>query len=82
MSSNSLERIVHGTFPNTDGTITEVVRYDRAGKLYFEPERGKRRQVTLAEAADALARTDAHYPGRRYGGTRIDAEVRRRRTNQ
>jgi len=30
-----------------------IVRYERASKWYIEPEGGKRRQVTLRDAAEA-----------------------------
>jgi len=32
------------------GTTGEVVRYEKAGKWYFEPKRGKRKKLTIAEA--------------------------------
>jgi hypothetical protein len=40
------DRTVHATNP---GYLTEVVRYNKAGKWYFE-EPGRRRPLTLLEA--------------------------------
>lgn len=65
------DRTVHGVL--ADGT-TEIVRYDRAGKWYFEPREGKRRQVVLEEAARA-ASLGTHYANQ-YGGQAFNARVR------
>lgn len=63
------DRVVHGH----DSEGAEIVRYDRAGKWYIEPKGGKRRKVTLDEAAHAaVAGTTS---GNRYGGARFDARV-------
>jgi hypothetical protein len=64
------DRQVHGY--TTDGAA--IVRYDRAGKWWVEPEGGKRRPVKLDEAAALAAAGRALL--NRYGGTRFDATVR------
>jgi hypothetical protein len=63
---------VHGI--NAAGDAV-VVRYDRAGKWYLEPIGvGKRRAITLAQAAD-IARLGRAFIGR-PGGGRFDALLR------
>lgn len=70
----NFDRTVHGK--TADGG--ELVRYDRAGKLYVEYGDGrKRRNVKLSEAAQMLAAKGAEPFFGRYGGKRIDAEVRK-----
>ncbi|WP_431798591.1 hypothetical protein [Microbacterium kunmingense] len=64
-------RTVHGVA--ADGA--EIVRYERAGKWFVEPGEGKRRAVSLSEAA-ALAVAGTSYSGR-SGGGRFDAAVRK-----
>ncbi|MBC9927207.1 hypothetical protein [Leucobacter sp. cx-169] len=56
----------------------EVVRYDRTGKYYLENEL-ERRRVTLAEAVEFAVQPGVVVLLGRYGGTRFDAEVRKRR---
>lgn len=70
MSLSIWDRTVHGT----DATGAEIVRYNRARKWYIEPKGGKRRQVSLTEAAQAAA--DGKAPLGRYGGTAFDARVK------
>lgn len=67
------DRTVHGYTSDGD----PIVRYDRAGKFYVEPEGGKRRPVKLAEAAQ-LAVAGRALLGR-FSGTRFDAAVRKLR---
>jgi len=64
------DRTVHGH----NATGDPIVRYDRAGKWYLEPEGGKRRRLSLHEAARmaALGTVRLGQPG----GTMFDAAVR------
>lgn len=41
------DRSVHASFPG----LEDIVRYERAGSWYIELSSGKRRRVTVAEAA-------------------------------
>jgi hypothetical protein len=68
------DRIVHGQTVDH----AEIVRYDRAGKWYFEwPDRLRpRRQVTIGEAARAAVE-GKFYLGL-YGGRVFDQRVRDR----
>ena len=67
------DRTVHGL--TDDGG--EIVRYDRAGKWYFEYRDRKRRHVTIAEAVQAAAAGKAVLG--RAGGLAFDAKVRKLR---
>ena len=62
------------------GESGEVVRYDRAGKWYFEPKEGKRKKLTLAEAVDKGIWLWYHDGGTvcldRVGGNAFDRGVR------
>lgn len=71
MSPIDFNRTVHGY--TADGS--PIVRYERAGKWYVEPDGGKRRSVKLAEAA-LLAVAGRPLLGR-AGGQAFDAQVRR-----
>lgn len=75
MTSN-WDRVVHGH----DSEGAEIVRYDRAGKWYIEPKDGKRRQVSLDEAARAAVAGTTW--GNSYGGARFDARVAQLRGNR
>lgn len=66
-------RTVHG-FTDDGG---EIVRYDRAGKWYFEYRDRRRRHVTIAEAVKAAIAGKALLD--RPGGLAFDARVRRLR---
>lgn len=67
----TFDRTVHGY--TAEGH--PIVRYERAGKWYVEPENGKRRHVKITEAAQLAV------AGRplldRAGGQVFDARVRR-----
>lgn len=65
------DRIVHARFR----TGLEVVRYDRAGRWYFEKEGDKRQRVTIQQAVTLVRRGLAEreptvevFPGRPGGG--------------
>ena len=69
------DRTVHGHTMNGH----EIVRYDRAGKWYVEPQDDKRLAVTVIHAASLAALGD-FTPGL-PGGKRFDALVRARRAS-
>lgn len=65
------DRTVHARFT----TGLEVVRYDRAGRWYFEKEGEKCQRVTIQQAVTLVRRGLAEreptvevFPGRRGGG--------------
>lgn len=74
------DRTVHVTIIPAAGDRIEIVRYNRAGKWYYE-DGGRRRHLMLAEAA-AFAREDRPaviwHEGRK-GGAAFDAKVRKLR---
>ena len=73
MTRDDFDRTVHGY--TAEGA--PIVRYDRAGKWYVEPEGGKRRPVTLTEAAKlAIA---GRVLENRAGGLAFNAKVRKLR---
>lgn len=80
MSTVHEDRTVHCTIVPHDGARIEIVRYDRAGKWWYESD-GKRRQIKLAEAVKFAAdtRSAVIWHEGRYGGTRFDDAVRRLR---
>lgn len=72
------DRTVHARYPGM-----EIVRYDRAGKWYFEPLDSSlsRQKVTVKQAADAAVwargyyNEGAHIFTNRHGGTTFDRLV-------
>jgi len=48
---------------------TEIVRYDRSGKWYVEPRKGKRRGVSVREAARQAGSVGTVYLGLPGGST-------------
>ncbi len=72
------DRTVHASYPGM-----EIVRYDRAGKWYFEPLDSSlpRQKVTVREAAHQAVWATEHFEsaGRifwdRKGGSRFDRLV-------
>jgi hypothetical protein len=70
------DRTVHAS-----GESGELVRYDRAGKWYFEPKVGKRTLLTLSEAVDKARflwfsdEGTVHFD--RPGGGALDSKIRR-----
>ncbi|WIB65385.1 hypothetical protein [Curtobacterium sp. MCBD17_040] len=73
----SADRSVHAT--TADG---EICRYDRAGKWFFEPREGKRRPITVAEAAQLATMNGATVALNLPGGKLFDALVHRARPVQ
>ena len=74
------DRRVHATGTALDGGGFEIVRYDRAGKWYFESD-STRRLLTVKDAAAFVGR-ELQRPGFVWhqevpGGQRFDAEVRK-----
>ncbi|SDH54210.1 hypothetical protein [Microbacterium sp. 77mftsu3.1] len=63
------DRVVHGY--TADGH--PIVRYERAGKWYVEPEGEKRQHIVLSEAA-RLAAAGRHIP-HQAGGKLFNARV-------
>lgn len=69
------DRTVHARYPGL-----EIVRYDRAGKWYFEPIDSSlpRQKVTVKQAADAAVWARGYYDEGAHiflgkaGGTRFD----------
>ena len=47
------DRTVHAVIERDD-VVTEIVRYDRAGKWYVEPSGGVRTRVSIKEAVDLI----------------------------
>lgn len=77
------DRTVHVTIVPASGDRIEIVRYDRAGKWYYE-DRGRRRRLTLAEAVE-FARVDRPaviWHEGRQGGKAFDAKVRKLRESK
>jgi hypothetical protein len=71
------DRTVHAEL---DG-VGQVVRYDRAGKWYYEPPVGRRRALTIKQAVDKAAEM-VSCGGKVYlkrpGGSTFDAFVARK----
>ncbi len=68
------DRTVHASYPGM-----EIVRYDRAGKWYFEPTDSSlpRQKVTVKQAADAAVWALGYYDNQaqvfeRKGGKNFD----------
>lgn len=68
------DRTVHASYPGM-----EIVRYDRAGKWYFEPTESTlpRQKVTVRQAAEAAVWALGYYNNdaevfERKGGKRFD----------
>lgn len=72
MYNINLDRTVHVTLR---GAV--VVRYNRAGRYFYEPKRGTRKRLTLAEAVKFALLPGAKWHENRPGGMRFDAEVRK-----
>lgn len=79
------DRTVHARYPGM-----EIVRYDRAGKWYFEPLDSSlpRQKVTVKQAADAAIWARGYYNAgaiifpRLHGGSTFDRLVTRASTEQ
>jgi hypothetical protein len=67
------DRQVHAEFAALTGARIEVVRYDRAGKWYFEGPNGRRR-VPVREAAARAVHGRVYFG--RSGGRQFDHLVR------
>lgn len=72
MRNIDLDRTVHVTLR---GAV--VVRYNRAGKFFYEADNGTRKRLTLAEAVKFALLPGAKWHENRPGGMRFDAEVRK-----
>lgn len=70
-SQSSRDRTVHAT--TEDGR--EIVRYDRAGKWYWE-NADHRKHIELAEAVRLACLSGSHIRAGQPGGGRFDAAVR------
>lgn len=82
--ANDPDRTVHCTIVPLGGGRIEIVRYDRAGKWYYESTNGSRkmrRLITVAEAVEFAAdtRPAVLWHEGRAGGLMFDAKVRRAR---
>jgi hypothetical protein len=72
------DRTVHASYPGL-----EIVRYDRAGKWYFEPTQTSlpRQQVTVGQAADAAIwaldyyKDEAKVNWDRHGGSAFERRI-------
>lgn len=71
------DQVVHVTLELPDGSRTEVVRADRAGKYYQRGADGSLKQLTLAQAVSFALLPGAQWHRSRVGGMRFDAEVRK-----
>lgn len=83
MNDRALEdRRVHAVIvPNTGGSMIEIVRYDRAGKWWYESGE-QRRPLSIKEAASFVQNRPAVIWHEGIpGGQRFDAEVRKLRNN-
>lgn len=72
------DRRVHCTISTYDGARIEIVRYDRAGRWYYEHSIGYRRGITLAEAVGfaSSVRPAVTWHEGVPGGRTFDARVR------
>lgn len=69
--------VVHVTMTLPDGSATEVVRDDRAGKYRLRSEDGSLKAITLAQAVSFALLPGAQWHRGRPGGMRFDAAVRK-----
>lgn len=75
------DRTVHVTIVPASRERIEIVRYDRAGKWFYEDSGRRSRQITLAEAVKFAAqdRPAVIWHEGLPGGRTFDAAVRRAR---
>lgn len=83
MSQDITDRQVHAKvfLPNTSGReggeVAEIVRYDRAGKWYYESPT-LRRQISIMDAVQFIDETAEVFYGR-PGGLAFDRKVKAKR---